>query len=161
DRVGTALASRGVILVVLDDFEHLVPFAKIVERWIAAAPMARFLVTSQERLHLPGETLREIGPLPLESESVRLFLDRARQQRPGWEPDAEQLRVVAEIVRRLDGLPLAIELAAARMSVLTAEKLLERLEHRFELLGRGEGRGTLRGAIEWSWHLLDPHEQQA
>jgi serine/threonine protein kinase/predicted ATPase len=169
DRVGASLATRGEVLVVLDDFEHLIPHAPMLERWLAAAPSARFLVTSQERLHLGGERVHEIGALGLpekgcaggEEESVRLFLERARQQRPGWEPDAEQLGTVAEIVRRLDGLPLAIELAAARMAVLTPEKLLERLEHRFELLGRGEGRGTLRGAIEWSWHLLDPHEQSA
>ncbi|HVO29892.1 MAG TPA: protein kinase, partial [bacterium] len=172
-RLGRAIAARGRILVVLDNFEQAVGAAPAtVGRWMALAPDATFLVTSRERLHLPGEAVLDVLPLSVpagdsrdaDSPAVQLFLERARQVRPqgSAEPD---LASVARIVVELDGLPLAIELAASRMSVLSPAKLLERLPRRFDLLKGGRDTGsrqsTLQRTLDWSWNLLDPAEKDA
>ncbi|MBI3724330.1 protein kinase [bacterium] len=174
-QLAMAMAGRGKLLVVLDNFEQLVEHGPAtVARWISAAPEARFLVTSREALRLAGEVTHELGPLSLpgdhesrvlESEAVQLFLERARDA-PHFRLESADSRVLAEIVRRLDGMPLAIELAAARARVFAPAELLERLDRRFELMTRAP-RGTslrhatLGNAIDWSWNLLAPHEQAA
>ncbi len=174
-QLGHALAGRGRLLLVLDNFEQVLQHAPAtLGRWTAGAPEVRFLVTSRELLRLPTELAYDLEPLslpvegedPSESEAVQLFLDRARAARPDLKAEATELREIGEIVTALDGLPLAIELAAARIRVFSPKQLLERLPRRFELLSSprrdgGERQATLRGAIEWSWKLLAPHEQAA
>jgi predicted ATPase len=163
------LAALGAACVVLDNFEQLVAHAPAtLGAWLEAAPAARFVVTSRERLRLREEVLVELLPLeqPREgqasagAEALELLLDRVRAQRPAYAPDARELERLGRLVRLLEGIPLAIELAAARLPALGIEGLLERLDQRLELCGRGaRGAGsrqaTLRGAIEWSWQLLD------
>jgi serine/threonine protein kinase/tetratricopeptide (TPR) repeat protein len=171
-QLGHALASRGETLVVLDNFEQVVAHAaETVERWMRAAPLARFVVSSRELLRVPHENVYEVPPLrtpkPAEAvrsaEAVELFIERARSVRPGWEPTPPDEEAIAEIVRQLDGMPLAIELAAARMSILKPGQLVQRLPRRFELLvgkkGVSDRQATLRGAIDWSWTMLGPAEQ--
>jgi predicted ATPase len=169
-RAGRALGARGPALVVLDNVEQVLgPAARAIAAWHAAAPQARFLVTSRELLGVPGEIPVEIPPLGLpdgtdveSSDAVRLLLERARAVRPDLRAEPSVLRAIVE---RLDGIPLAIELAAARLSVLSADQLLERLDRRFEVLSRAHGGGeprqrTLRGAIDWSWDLLGEGERR-
>jgi predicted ATPase len=169
-RAGRALGARGAVLVVLDNVEQaLDPAARAIAAWHTVAPAARFLVTSRELLGVPGEIPVEIPPLGLPdgsdveaSDAVRLLLERARAVRPELRAEPSVLRAIVE---RLDGIPLAIELAAARLSVLSADQLLERLDRRFEVLSRTHGGGeprqrTLRGAIDWSWDLLGEHERR-
>lgn len=176
--LGAALRARGRALLLLDNFEQIVQFAaETVGRWMDLAPEVSFLVTSRRRLGLAGERLVPIDPLPVppadaafdalsESPSAALFLDRARAVHPGLVVDAAQAGAIAQLVRLLDGLPLAIELAAARVRVLAPTKILERMGRRFDLL-RGGHRGvsdrqvTLRGAIDWSWELLDLPAREA
>jgi len=174
-QLGHAIAGRGRVLLVLDNFEQVVSTATdTVAKWLAAAPEARFLISSQERLKLPGEAMHELTPLSVpddpgraaDSEAVQLFVQRARAVRREWSPSATDLPAIAEIVRALDGIPLAIELAAARIGVLPPAKILERLPRRFELLGGARRdatarQATLRGAIDWSWSLLRDHEKDA
>lgn len=164
-RLGWALAGRGRILLILDNFEQLGTDAvDVVDSWLDLAPEAAFIVTSRAPLRLSVERLLEVGPLPVE-QAVRLFEARAKTVRADFSVREDELEVVEEIVVRLDGIPLAIELAAARVSVLSPSRILERLGQRFKLLAgghRGGGaRGTLRGAIDWSWDLLDPAERDA
>ncbi|MGK3959238.1 tetratricopeptide repeat protein [Sorangium sp. So ce118] len=177
ERIGRALAAEGRALLVLDNLEHVIEAAApALDAWVRAAPELRFLVTSRERTRLPGEVSYELGPLDLPAEgssersaAVALFLDRAAAHRasaPPPPPDGERLADVAALVRRLEGIPLAIELAAAREGVLGVRGLLARLGSRLDLLaGAGRGRearqATLRGAIEWSWDLLDDRERRA
>jgi predicted ATPase len=172
-QLGHALAGRGPALVILDNFEQVVAHApKTVSRWLALAPEARFLVTSREVLKLGDEVAYAVGPLSLpepgrelaSSEAVQLFLARARTAGSELELGPDEEPVLAEVVRRLDGLPLAIELAAARLRVLSLAELLEHLERRFELLKGArrdvaERHATLRGAIDWSWSLLAEWER--
>ncbi len=174
-RAGRTLASRGETYVVLDNFEQLVPLAAdTVGQWLESAPLARFLVTSREALRLKGEKVHALKPLalpasgqpPEQAEAVRLFF--ARLERLGLVPPTAKAEVeaIAEVTRRLDGLPLAIELAASRMATLRPRELLDRLSERFSLLGgREEGpkgrHATLWNAIDWSFQLLAPAEQAA
>jgi predicted ATPase/Tfp pilus assembly protein PilF len=172
-RIAHALAARGEILVVLDNFEQLVQDgANAIATWLALAPEARFLITSREVLRVMGETPYELGPLPvpaidgLTSElargtsAVELLLDRA----PGLELTDDNARLLAEILTSLEGIPLAIELCAARLGALGAAGVLSRMHHRLDLLNRGARdvdprQKTLRGAIDWSWELLSPDER--
>jgi predicted ATPase len=174
-RLGRELASMGDALLILDNCEQVVsPVAEALTRWRELAPRARFLATSREVLKVRGEWVHELGPLSLPregedigaAEAVRLFVDRARMVRRDYALGEAQAPLVAEIVRQLDGLPLAIELAAARMSVLGEKTILERLQHRFDLLAGGARdasarQRTLHEAIDWSWRLLEPWEQTA
>ncbi len=162
-RLGHAIARRGRVLLLLDNFEQVKAQAQsTLSRWLVRCPEARFVVTTRERLHLPGEALVELGPLEA-GDASELFADRARRVRPGF--SLEQHRgPVDELVQRLDRLPLAIELAAARVALMPPAKLVERLGQRFRLLraGRGSGRqATLRSTIAWSWELLEPAERRA
>lgn len=178
DRVaelGVRLASLGDALIILDNFERLVAVGPdTLGRWLRTAGKARFLVTSRERLRLTGEIIHEIGPLALpegdrdvaRAEAVQLFLDRARAVRPSFTIGPENIAAVAEIVRQLDGIPLAVELGASRMAVLSPAKLLERMPRRMELLAGGlrnptARQRTLREAIDASYRLLEPFEQSA
>ena len=165
-QLGHAIAGRGRCLVILDNFEQvLVHAAATVGRWLDRAADAAFVVTSRERLHLTGEEVFPVEPLPLEQEAIELFSARARAQRPDFVLDATNRAAVAEVVRLLDGLPLAIELAAARVRVLSPAQLVERMRNRFALLagvrGAAARQATLRAAIDWSWDLLTPWEQAA
>ncbi len=175
-QVGKALAKRGGVLI-LDNVDQVTAAAAaLVVRWLAQAPGSQVLVTSRERLQLPMEHVLHLPPLGLpassqpgalaNSEAVALFVDRAAQVTGGFVVDATSAASVAQIVEQLDGIPLAIELAAARLGVMTAQELATRLAQRFELLDRGsrdaEGRhNTLGAALDWSWSLLTAAEQDA
>ena len=165
-QLGHAISTRGRCLVILDNFEQVVPHAEAsIGRWLNRAADAAFLVTSRERLHLVGEEVLPLEPLSVDTEGVELFALRARTQKPDFALTPANRTTVARIVALLDGLPLAIELAAARIRVLSPAQLLERLTDRFALLAGARGaidrQATLRGAIDWSWNLLLPWEQAA
>jgi predicted ATPase/class 3 adenylate cyclase len=147
------------MLLLLDNFEQLLPAATELASVLERCPNLRMLVTSRAALRLSGEHEIQLAPLP-EADAVTLFMQRARAVRADLEPDA----AIAEICRRLDGLPLAIELAAARARIFDPKDLLARLEHRLPLLTGGardlpERQRTLRATIEWSYELLEPAEQ--
>ncbi len=166
EQIGHAIAGRGRCLLIVDNFEQVIACAAdSVGRWLDRAPHARFLATSRERLHLRGEVLLALDSLRLQDESVDLFVARAADRRPDFVLDAPTRAIVADIVAHLDGLPLAIELAAARVAVLSPRQLLQRLEDRFRLLAGPEGRSarqaTLRRTVDWSWDLLSPAERLA
>ena len=171
--VAQHLASRRLLLI-FDNFEHLLGGADVVAEWIAGAPELHVLVTSREPLHLSGEWAYEVPPLRVpsdandpratEAEAVQLFAERARAVDASFEIDGSTLGDVVQICRRLDGLPLALELAAARAKALPVASILGRLERSMELLTRGardipERHHSLRAAISWSHDLLTPHEQ--
>ena len=165
-QLGHAIAGRGTCLVILDNFEQVQTHAMAtVGRWLDQAAEARFIVTSRERLHLAGEDVLALEPMDMSRDAMALFEARAREQRPGFVIDDGNRAVVGEIVRLLDGLPLAIELAAARVRVLAPAQIVERMKDRFALLAGTRGvaarQATLRAAIDWSWALLAPWEQVA
>jgi predicted ATPase/DNA-binding NarL/FixJ family response regulator/transcriptional regulator with XRE-family HTH domain len=165
------------VLLLLDNFEQVSAAAPAVARLLAEAPDLKVLVTSRTVLHVSGEHMFRVMPLLLpelsdevtfesltESPAVTLFVQRAHAMNPGLALDLTQMRTIAEICIRLDGLPLAIELAAARLNTLSPLALLQRLDQRLDLLRwsmvDGDSRHqTLRGAILWSHDLLDPHKQ--
>lgn len=162
-------------LLVIDNAEHLVAEMTILVDLLAALPSLTVLVTSQIALRVPGEHEFQLRPLPLpdrgattseleSSSGISLFLSLARVDRSRLIRSDDDLKAIAEIVRRLDGLPLAIELAAARAAMLPPKAMLSRLERRLALLTGGprdmpERHRTLRGAISWSYELLNPAEQ--
>ncbi len=168
---------RRETLLLLDNAEHVIEkTAQVAEHLLAACPKLVMLVTSREPLAIPGETILQVPSLSLppraelttedltESEAVQLFLDRARTVRPDFELRRDNRGPVAEIVRRLDGIPLALELAAARLRVMSAGQIAERLQDRFRLLVSGSRTAlprqqTLQALIDWSWNLLDEREK--
>ena len=167
------LAGRSLLLV-LDNFEQVVDAAGDVAGLLRASPGSRFIVTSRTPLHIAGEQEYAVRPLAVDDAttatgepaeaSTRLFLDRARAVRPGWEP-GQDAPMIAEVCALLDGLPLGIELAAARVSVLSMAAIRDRLASRSPLPGSGPRDGparqrTLESAIEWSHDLLAPADQQ-
>ncbi|MFF3409846.1 BTAD domain-containing putative transcriptional regulator [Streptomyces sp. NPDC002742] len=158
-RLLAALEDRELLLV-LDNCEHLVEeAAQVAALLLGACPGVRILATSRESLGITGEVLCPVPPLPPEA-AVRLFVDRAAAVRPGFAGHAR----VAGICAALDGLPLAIELAAARLRTLTPDELADRLGDRFRVLSRGDRtkaprHRTLRAVVEWSWDLLDEEER--
>jgi predicted ATPase/Tfp pilus assembly protein PilF len=164
EQLGHAIAGRGRCLMILDNFEQVVDnAAATVGRWLARAGEARFLITSREKLSLGGlEKVQEVGPLSIET-GLELFAARARRLRPGLELVGSEAESAREIVRLVDGMPLAIELAGARMRVMSAAQIVEQMRRRFSLLtGGGSARHeTLVIAIDGSWELLDPWEQSA
>jgi len=165
-QLGHAIATRGRCLVILDNFEQVVEHAPAtVGAWIERAADAAFVVTSRERLHVAGEEVLALEPLSVDAEGVELFALRARAHRSDFALTAANRAVVQRIVTLLDGLPLAIELAAARIGVLSPAQLLDRLADRFRLLAGARTpasrHATLRGAIEWSWQLLAAWERAA
>ncbi|MFI6521113.1 AfsR/SARP family transcriptional regulator [Spirillospora sp. NPDC050679] len=176
DRLADVLAPRRLLLV-LDNCEHLVePAAVVVDRLLAAAPGVRVLATSREPLGITGESLCPVPSLPLPPEgadaaealryaSVRLLADRAAAVRPGFAVDDGTAPQVVAICRALDGIPLAIELAAARLRSLTPAQVAARLDDRFRLLTGGSRAAlprhrAMRAVVDWSWELLDDAERR-
>ena len=147
------------LLLLLDNFEHVVEAASVVSALLAECPHADVLVTSRERLRIQGE---QVYPVPVleRMEARGFFVARARAAQPDFEPDEH----VDELCERLDDLPLALELAAARVPLLTTGQLLDRLRNRLDLLRGGRDaevrQQTLRATIEWSHELLDEEEQR-
>jgi predicted ATPase/DNA-binding SARP family transcriptional activator len=149
-------------LVVLDACEHVLAEAgRIASTLLAECPRVRIVATSREALHGVGEARFPVAPL--EGEAVELFLERARAARAGFDPDAEDLALADQIARRVDGLPLAIELAAARVNVLGLGELASILEQRAALLrdspASDPDRSALQGLVEWSYDLLHGDEK--
>jgi len=162
-QLGHALRARGSLLLVLDNLEHLSADAgALIARWTGMAPDLRVLGTSRSRLRAEGEVAVEVGPLSL-LEAIELFAQRGRRANPdGFRLRPEQRARVGALVERLDRLPLGIELAAARLSVLPLDEISRRLAERFRLLRgrlRDPGRRALAGALGWSWDLLSPAAQ--
>jgi predicted ATPase len=152
--------SQRELLLVLDNFEHVIEAGPAVVALLKPAGALKVLVTSRVPLRLAGEHTYAVSPLP-EEDAFSLFVERARAVRQDFEPD----EAVAEICRRLDGLPLAVELAAARVRLLLPASILERLEQRLSLLTGGardapERQQTLRATLDWSHELLRPEEQR-
>jgi predicted ATPase/DNA-binding SARP family transcriptional activator len=148
------------LLLVLDNLEHLVDCAPQLSALLAGSPRLTMLVTSREPLHVSGEHEYPVPPLP-QGDAVALFIERARQHKPNFEPD----EAVTRITRRLDGLPLALELAAARIKLLDPEQMLERLGESLDLLTGGardapQRQQTLRATIGWSFELLADLEKR-
>ncbi|WP_411106242.1 AfsR/SARP family transcriptional regulator [Streptomyces sp. cmx-4-9] len=151
------------ILLLLDNCEHVIgAAAALAERLLTHCPGVQVLATSREPLGVPGEALRPVEPLP-DPVALRLLGDRGAAARAGFST-AEDPAAAAEICRRLDGLPLAIELAAARLRLLTPRQIADRLDDRFKLLTGGARtvlprQQTLRAVVDWSWDLLDEAER--
>jgi predicted ATPase/DNA-binding CsgD family transcriptional regulator len=173
DRLITMLANKRALLVV-DNFEQVIPAWPQVRDILVSCRDMTLLITSRVRLRLSGEREFPVSPLPLSSPgtaedvgmsgAVRLFTERAQAIKPDFRLTAETLPAVAEIVSRVDGLPLAIELAAARMKAFPPLTLLQRLEQRLPLLSGGARdlplrQQTMRDTIAWSYDLLTPAEQ--
>ncbi len=175
DALAQALAGRELVLV-LDNCEHVVDgAAAVAERLLAGVPGLRILATSREPLDVPGEHLHPVRPLALpgdgvdaaralEFPAVALFAERASAARPGFAVDESVVADVVAVCRELDGLPLAIELAAARLRSFTVRQLAEAVGERLTLRGgrtAGPRHRTLRAVIDWSWGLLSPGERVA
>src|SRR5580693_10648950 len=177
DTLADALETRQA-LIMLDNCEHLVDAcAALCQRLLASCPGLRIVATSQEPLRIPQESVWQVTPLAVPPpdaprdaaqlasfEAAQLFADRAAAARPGFAISERNAMAVADICRALDGVPLAIELAAARVSVLSAEQIAARLGDRFTLLGSGDRTApprqrTLRATIDWSHDLLSAAEQ--
>lgn len=164
-QIGQVIASRGRCLVILDNFEQVARHAEeTVGSWLARAHDACFLVTTREVLGIVGEEALALAPLQTD-DAQQLFLKRAASAKRDFHPSDEDLAAVAQLVRLLDGLPLAIELAAARVRTLAPRALLARMSERFKLLASSGGRldrqSTLRAAFDWSWELLTPADKAA
>jgi predicted ATPase len=156
-------------LLILDNFEQVLDAAPAIARIAAACPRLKILVTSRESLRVQGEQEAPVPPLALDGDGalspcMMLFEERAREMRPDFRIDASNHASVTEICRRLDGLPLAVELAAARTRVLTPQAMLPRLDRSLSLLTSQRRdlparQQTLRAALAWSYDLLRPEEQ--
>ncbi|MFN8472236.1 MAG: helix-turn-helix domain-containing protein [Anaerolineae bacterium] len=173
-----AILRKKRLLLILDNFEQLVEAAPLVVELLQAAPSVKALITSREVLHVRGEKEFIVPPLStpdparmprvdqlMQCEAVRLFAERAHDVRPDFELLAETAGIIAEICYRLDGLPLAIELAAARLWAFTPEHLLVQLGQRLKALTDGpadlpQRQQTLRSTITWSYDLLDTNEKR-
>ena len=160
-----ALSGRGVCLVILDNFEQLARHAEAtLGRWLERAAEARFLVTTREVLGIAGEETLALAPLQ-PADAQALFMRRAAAARRDFKPTAEDEAAIAPLVKLLDGLPLAIELAAARVRTLAPRALLARMSERFKLLassgGRHDRQATLRATFDWSWDLLPAADKAA
>jgi len=161
-RLVAHIASRRLLLV-LDNFEQVVDAAPAVAAVVAASPNLKVAVTSRTRLRLRGEQELPLEPLTRDA-AVRVFLERARAVRPDFQPDEADLDAIAEICGHVDDLPLAIELAATRVKVLSPSTMSARLERRLELLTSGSRDAparhrALRDTIDWSVELLDDDEK--
>ena len=167
ERVVSVLGDTQILLL-LDNCEHVLePVAALVERLVRECGGVAVMATSRERLRVAGERVCAVPTLVTEGDdatAVELFVERARSVVPGLDPDDTELRVIGEIVRRLDGLPLAIELAAARLHTHELTEVAAGLDVRFSLLSSGfrtsSRHGSLLAAVSWSFDLLDPHLQE-
>lgn len=177
DILSEYLVSRNLLLV-LDNCEQVLDACvALADSLLRACPDLHILATSRHVLGVAGETTWRVPPLSLpdgvhlpdvegllQYEAIQLFVERARLKRPGFEVTPQNATYIVQLCRRLDGIPLAIELAAARMSVLALEQVVNRLDERFRLLTEGMGavlprQQTLRAAIDWSYDLLNEPEQ--
>ncbi|MFI1888482.1 ATP-binding protein [Streptomyces jumonjinensis] len=180
DAIAHALADHRVVLV-LDNCEHLAEHcARFAAELLGRCPRLRIVATSREVLRVPGEVVFRVGELPVSPalpsrsegpsgqertpDALRLFLERAAERSPGFAPTAAGAAAIAEICRRLDGMPLAIELAARRIGALSPDEILTGLDDQLSLLTDGSRTGPgrhreLSAAIDWSHRLLDPQEQ--
>lgn len=164
-RLQAAIGGLGHCLLVLDNVESVSDrVAALVRVWVDACPEAVFLVTSRASLGIAGERRHEVEPLATE-DAVSLFCDRARGAAPGFDPLGTEASVLRALADLLDGLPLALELAAARAAVLPPDRLLQRLDDRFRVLAAPGARlprqATLRAAIDSSWEALDAAQRAA
>lgn len=173
----TALAKKRLLLLI-DNFEQVISAAPLLSTLLEGCPLIRALVTSREVLRVRGEQEFIVPPLALpdlklsptpealsEVAAVALFVQRTRSIKPGFQFNAANAQMIAEICTRLDGLPLALELAAARLKLLSLPALLARLEHRLQVLTRGtrevdERQQTLLNTLQWSYELLSEQEQR-
>ena len=160
-----AIAGRGTCLVILDNFEQVARHAEeTLGRWLDRAAQAKFIVTTREVLGIAGEETMALAPLPA-GDATTLFLRRAESAKQGYHPSADDQTAIEQLVKVLDGLPLAIELAAARVRVMPPRTLLARMNERFKVLwskgGRHDRQATLRAAFDWSWELLSEPEKAA
>jgi predicted ATPase/class 3 adenylate cyclase len=170
---------RKELLLLLDNVEHVVgECAGLAQHLLSHCPKLKIIVTGREALFIPGEATQQIPSLSLPggnrkvdvetiraSEAVQLFLARAQEFRPEFELSESNAATVADIVRRLDGIPLALELVTARLRMLTVDQIAERLTDRFRLLTGGRRTAlprqqTLQALIDWSWNLLDENERK-
>ena len=174
ERLADHLRDKAALLVI-DNFEQVLPAAPLVGELLRAAPKLTVITSSRAPLRVSGEQEFPVPPLTLadpgsalevlaQSEAVRLFVERAMAIKPDFQVTATNARPIAEICARLDGLPLAIELAAARVKLLPPEAILQRLGRTLDLLSAGardlpDRQRTLRGAIQWSYDLLHPSTQ--
>jgi predicted ATPase/tetratricopeptide (TPR) repeat protein/class 3 adenylate cyclase len=164
-QLAQALAGRGKCLVVLDNFEQVAKHAEeTLGCWLERAPLAQFVVTTREVLGIVGEEILAVPPLDSD-DAVELFLKRSDAARHGVGRTTDDMEAVGQLVKVLDCLPLAIELAAARVSVMGPRTLLARMKDRFDVLlshaGRRDRQATLRAAFDWSWELLSETEKGA
>ncbi|THV38582.1 BTAD domain-containing putative transcriptional regulator [Glycomyces buryatensis] len=175
ERLAEALRNRRMVLIV-DNCEHLIDaVAALAAHLLPRAPVLRMLATSREPLGLTGEAVFNLGPLSTPDSAtaadaashsaVRLFVERGRQSDSSFALSAANAGTVVGICAALDGLPLSIELAAARLRSMSLEDLASRLDDRFTLLNRGDRTAaprqrSLRGVVDWSWDLLDEHERR-
>jgi predicted ATPase/class 3 adenylate cyclase/Tfp pilus assembly protein PilF len=164
-QIGAAISARGPCLVVLDTFEQIARYAEAtVGVWLQHAAEARFIVTSREVLGIAGEQTEVLAPMAAD-EAALLFLGRAAAVANRFAPQPQDKAAIGPLVKLLDGLPLAIELAAARSRLMSPTMLLDRMKERFTLLatrgGRRDRQATLRAALDWSWDLLSPQEKSA
>jgi predicted ATPase len=175
ENLKTALQKRN-LLIVMDNFEQVVEAAPLLVPLLGNAPEIKILATSREALRLRGEHEFPLAPFPVpdvdsldvdrlqDYPAIQLFFERAQAIQPDFELYEETVSYMTQVCRRLDGLPLAIELAAARIRTLSLPAMLEQLDHRYEWLTRGGRdlpvwRQTLWGAVEWSYNLLTEQEQ--
>jgi predicted ATPase/class 3 adenylate cyclase/Flp pilus assembly protein TadD len=164
-QLGHAINGRGKCLVILDNFEQVARLAEeTLGHWLDRAPHATFIVTSREVLGIVGEQTLVLDPMP-GADAATLFLRRAESARQDYRPSEDDRAAIEQLVKVLDGLPLAIELAAARVRVMPPQALLERMNRRFDVLlsrsGRHDRQATLRAAFDWSWELLSEPEKTA
>jgi predicted ATPase len=188
-RIAQALRQKNILLV-LDNFEQLIEAAPQLYQLLTSTPKVKALVTSRVPLHIVGENQFAVGPLdmppmaleedfrqgalkdqtdavmhdPMKFAAIQLFVERARAVQPKFQLEPQNAEAIIELCRRLDGLPLAIELAAARVRTFSPQVMLKEFEHRFDWLARNNRedqptKQTLRGAIEWSYNLLSEKEQ--
>ncbi|MBE2242064.1 MAG: tetratricopeptide repeat protein [Burkholderiaceae bacterium] len=164
-QIAHAIAGRGRCLVILDNFEQVARHAEAtLGRWLDGAPLAQFLVTTREVLGISGEEVFALAPMGA-ADAIELFNQRAAAARIGYAAASDDAAAVLQLVTMLDGLPLAIELAAARVRAVLPRSLVARVRDRFELAlshgGRQDRQATLRAAFDWSWDLLTDGEKAA
>jgi len=165
-QLGRAISSRGRTMLILDNFEQVTKLGgPLIARWLELAPDVVFLVTSREPLRIAGETVVDLEPLS-EEHGARLLRTRAESAGARWVDSEENEQAILELVRRLDGIPLAIEMAAARAAQLGPGLLLERVSKHISMLSnvrhdQHARQGTLGALLDWSWQLLEPWEQAA